>query len=63
MLDAKELGLSIKDNFSRDENVVEGQLRMRAKYRHDCLYIFFYTPIDVESWEGAVVYSENGPLN
>ena len=39
---ARELGLSIKEYFSTAENVVEGQLRMWAKYRHDCLYNFFY---------------------
>ncbi len=44
---AKELGISIKEYFSRAENVVEGQLRMRAKYRHDCLYNIFYAPVEV----------------
>ncbi|CAB1083024.1 hypothetical protein JY97_14385 [Alkalispirochaeta odontotermitis] len=34
---AKELNLSIRSYFSKAENVVEGQLRMRAKYGHDCL--------------------------
>lgn len=60
---ARELGLSIQDYFSRWENVAEGQLRMRAKYRHDCLYAFFYAPIEVEAWGGEVVYIENGPPN
>ncbi len=60
---AKELGLSIKDYFSKAENVAEGQLRLRAKYRHDCLYNFFYAPIEVEAWGGAVIYHEDGPPN
>lgn len=60
---AKELGLSIKDYFSRAENVVEGQLRMREKYRHDCYYPFFYGPIEVEAWGGEVIYVEDGPPN
>ncbi len=42
---AKELGLSIREYFSRAENIVEGQMRMLAKYRHDCVYNFFYAPI------------------
>jgi uroporphyrinogen decarboxylase len=60
---APELGLSIKDYFSRAENVAEGQLRMRAKYRHDCLYTFFYAPIEIEAWGAEVVYAEDGPPN
>ncbi len=60
---AKELGLSIKEYFSRAENVVEGQLRMRAKYRHDCLYPFFYAPLEVEAWGAEVIYYDDGPPN
>ena len=60
---AKELGLSIKDYFSKPDYVVEGQLRMLAKYRHDCLYPFFYTPIEVEAFGGEVIFYEDGPPN
>lgn len=60
---ARELGLSIRDYFSRAENVVEGQLRMRAKYRQDCIYSFFYTPLEVEAWGAEVIYVEDGPPN
>lgn len=60
---AKELGLSIKEYFSKAENVVEGQLRLRAKYRHDCIYNFYYAPIEIEAWGGEVLYSEDGPPN
>lgn len=60
---ARELGLSIKEYFSKGENVVEGQLRMLKKYGHDCLYPFFYAPIEVEAWGGEVVYAEDGPPN
>jgi len=60
---AKALGVSIKEYFSRAENVVEGQLRMRAKYRHDCIYGFFYAPIEVEAWGGEVIYPDDGPPN
>jgi uroporphyrinogen decarboxylase len=60
---AKELGLSIKDYFSKAENVVEGQLRMRKKYRNDCIYSFFYAPIEVEAWGSEVIYHEDGPPN
>jgi len=60
---AKELGLSIRDYFSSARHVVEGQLRLRAKYRHDCLYPFFYAPLEVEAWGGEVVYYDDGPPN
>jgi len=60
---ARELGLSIREYFSRGEHVAEGQLRMRAKYGHDCLYGFFYAPVETEAWGGEVLYREDGPPN
>ncbi|MBI4322470.1 MAG: uroporphyrinogen decarboxylase family protein [Chloroflexi bacterium] len=60
---AKELGLSIEDYFSRPETVVEGQLRMRAKYGHDCLYALFYASIEVEAWGGETIFRDDGPPN
>ncbi len=60
---AKELGLPIKEYFSRAENVVEGQLRLQAKYRHDCLYNLFYAAIEVEAWGSGVIFYDDGPPN
>jgi uroporphyrinogen decarboxylase len=60
---AKELGVSIKDYFAKAENVVEGQLRLHAKYRNDCIYNFFYAPLEVEAWGGDVIYCDDGPPN
>ena len=60
---AKELGLTIKEYFSKADNVVEGQLRMRKKYKNDCIYSFFYAPIEIEAFGGDVIYSEDGPPN
>lgn len=60
---AKELGLSIQDYFSKAENVVEGQMRMRAKYGHDCLYAVFSAPLEIEAWGGEVIYATDGPPN
>jgi uroporphyrinogen decarboxylase len=60
---AKELGLGIKEYFGNAGNVVEGQLRMLKKYGHDCLYPFFYAPIEVEAWGGEVIYADDGPPN
>lgn len=60
---AKELGLSIKEYFSKAEHVVEGQLRLREKYGHDCLYGFQYAPIEVECWGAEVIFHDEGPPN
>lgn len=60
---AKELGLSIQDYFSKMEHVVEGQLRLRAKYGHDCIYNFYYAALEVEAWGMDVVYRPDGPPN
>lgn len=60
---AKELGLDIKTYFSKAEHVIQGQLRLLEKYGHDCLYPFFYAPIEIEAWGGEVVYVNDGPPN
>lgn len=60
---ARELGLSIKEYFSRAEHVAEGQLRMRARYGHDCLNGVPYAPVEVEAWGGEVIFSDDGPPN
>jgi len=60
---AKELGLSINRYFSSPGHVVEGQLRLRAKYRNDCIYNFYHAPLEVEAWGGEVIYSDDGPPN
>jgi len=60
---AKELGLSLKEYFAQSKNVVEGQLRMRRKYQHDCYYPFFYAGIEAEAFGGEIIYSDDGPPN
>ncbi|MFP4547143.1 MAG: uroporphyrinogen decarboxylase family protein [Fidelibacterota bacterium] len=60
---AKELKLSIKEYFSQPSNVFEGQMILREKYRHDCLYGFYYGPAEIEPWGGEVIFIENGPPN
>ncbi|MDD5295590.1 MAG: uroporphyrinogen decarboxylase family protein [Rhodocyclaceae bacterium] len=60
---ARELGLSIEEYFSRSEHVIEGQMRLLKKYGGDCLYPFFYAPIETEAWGGEVVYLPDGPPN
>jgi uroporphyrinogen decarboxylase len=60
---AKELGVSIQEYFSNPDLVVAGQLRLRAKYRHDCLYGFFYAPLETEAFGGEVIFRDDGPPN
>ncbi|MCP4752393.1 MAG: hypothetical protein GY866_15980 [Proteobacteria bacterium] len=60
---AKELGLSIKEYYSKAEYVVEGQLRLRKKYDNDCLNPFFYAAVEVEAWGAEVIYYDDGPPN
>ena len=60
---AKELGLSIRDYFARAENVIEGQMRLLAKYRGDCLYPFFYASVEVEAFGGDTLFIEDGAPN
>lgn len=60
---AKELGLSIREYFSRAEHVVEGQMRLLAKYRSDCLNPFFYSSLEIEAFGGTTVFIDDGPPN
>lgn len=60
---AREMDLGIREYFARPEQVAEAQLRMRAKYGHDCLYGLFYTPVEVEAWGGEVIFRDDGPPN
>jgi uroporphyrinogen decarboxylase len=60
---ARELGLSIQEYFAKAEYVAEGQLRMRARYRHDCLYSFFYAAVETEAFGSEPIYFDDGPPN
>lgn len=60
---ARELGMPVKEYFSRAENVVEAQLRMRKKYDSDCLYAFFYAGVEAEAFGGSTIFRENAAPN
>jgi len=60
---ARALDVSIERYFSSWERVVEGQLRLRARYQHDCLYPFFYAALEVQAFGGDVLFSKDGPPN
>jgi uroporphyrinogen decarboxylase len=66
MLDqgAKELGLSLKEYYSRGEYVAEGQLRLREKYGYDNLWSLFYVGREAELLGCTkILYAEDGPPN
>jgi len=60
---AKETGLPIREYFSSARNVVEGQLRLRARYGHDCYNSFFYAAIEMEAWGCETRFFDDGPPN
>lgn len=60
---AKEQGLSIKEYFSKAEHVAKGQLELLEKYKHDCLYPFFYASIEVEAFGGTTIFYGDGSPN
>ena len=60
---AKELGLTIEEYYAKGEHVAEGQLRLRARYGHDCLYSFFHAPLEVMAFGGEAIYYDDGPPN
>ena len=60
---AKEIDVPVKAYFSKPENVMKAQLKMMEKYRNDCIYTFFYAPIEVEAFGGEVIFVDDGPPN
>lgn len=61
MYGAKEMGTTIKDYFSKSENVIEAQIRMREKYNNDFYYAFSYAALEFKAWGGEVLFSDDGP--
>ncbi len=61
---ARELGLSIKEYYSRAEYVAEGQLKLRKKYGYDNLSGFFYAGCEAQMLGcRKIIFSETGPPN
>ncbi len=60
---AKELGLSIREYFSRPEYVARGQMHLYRKFGGDCLNSFRYAAAEVEAWGGDVIFSDDGSPN
>lgn len=60
---ARALSIPIREYFSRADHVVEGQLRMRERYGHDCFYAFLHASLELEAWGGETLFREDGPPN
>jgi uroporphyrinogen decarboxylase len=60
---AKEMGLSIREYYSSARNVIEGQVRLRARYGHDCYNGFFYAAAEMEAWGCETHFFDDGPPN
>lgn len=60
---ARELGLGIRAYFSRAENVVEGQLRLLARYGGDCVTASCHASVEVEAFGGGTIFRDDGPPN
>ena len=61
---AKELGLSLKEYYSKGEYVAEAQLKMREKYGHDNVWSLFYVGKEAELLGcSKIKYVEDGPPN
>lgn len=61
---ARELGVSLREYYSRGDLVAEGQLRMRERYGYDSLLGMFYSALEAEVMGcRTIVYSDDGPPN
>lgn len=61
---AKEMGMSIKEYYSKGEYVAEGQIRLYEKYGYDHIWASHYTANDSEMLGSkTTIFVEDGPPN
>jgi len=61
---ARELGMPLREYFSRADHVIRGQEVLTRRYpANDSLCPFFYGAIDYEAFGGEVLYFDDGPPN
>jgi uroporphyrinogen decarboxylase len=60
---ALEVGVPLDKYYQSARLLAEGQLRLRAKYRDDIVYPFFYGAIEIEAFGGEVEFFADGPPN
>jgi uroporphyrinogen decarboxylase len=60
---ALELGLGLREYFTSAASVVEGQLRLLARYRGDCVVATCGVAVEAEAFGAEVVFRDDGPPN
>lgn len=60
---ARELGLTLREYYSRAENVAEGQMRFVQRVGQDNVDAFFYFGREAEAFGSEVIFGEEGPPN
>jgi uroporphyrinogen-III decarboxylase len=61
---ARELGMPLKEYYSRGEHVAEAQIRMREKFGYDNVWSLFYVGKDAELLGcRRILFAANGPPN
>jgi len=60
---AKEMKVSVKEYFSKWENIVDMQIKMKKKYNNDLVFTFFYAALEIEAMGGEVIFFPEGPPN
>lgn len=61
---ARELGMSLREYYSRGDFVAEAQLKLREKYGHDNVWSLFYVGKEAELLGcNDILYSDDGPPN
>ncbi|MDW7669037.1 MAG: uroporphyrinogen decarboxylase family protein [Bacillota bacterium] len=60
---AKEMKVSVKEYFSKWENIVDMQIKMKKKYNNDLVFTFFYAALEIEAMGGEVIFFPDGPPN
>lgn len=60
---AKILHQSIREYYSKAENMVKGQIQLQNKYQDDAVVGISYFALEFKAWGGEVKFFEDGPPN
>lgn len=61
LLGARAMGVSIESYLTNGALFLEGQLRLREKFRSDSLSSCYSAAMELEAWGGETIYREDGP--
>ena len=60
---ARAVGVPLRDYLQRPADVVEGQLRLRARFGHDFVTSFLHASLEAEAFGGESIRYDDGPPN